>query len=131
MLYGKKYCKIYNMNNKNWGNLYIINNNAQNSFTAFYDFFLENIFPEKSIEIKYKNRHSWMPISLLKSIKTNHVLYKLSITKPTKINQATYKNNNNKLNSIKRKAERDHYSNQGRIKVAWGPWLELRKGPHL
>ena len=53
-----------------------------------------------------------MPNSLLKSIKTNHVLYKLSITKPTKNNQATYKNYNNKLNSIKRKAERDHYSNQ-------------------
>ena len=102
------------LNNKTWGNLYI-NNNAQNSFTAFYDVFLENfenIFTEKSIEIKYKNRHSWMPNSLLKSIKTNHVLYKLSITKPTKINQETYKNYNNKLNSIKRKAERDHYSNQ-------------------
>ena len=115
MLYGKKFVKFTNiLNNQNWGNLYI-NNNAQNLFTAFYDFFLENfenIFPEKSIEIKYKNRHSWIPNSLLKSIKTNHVLYKLSITKPTKINQATYKNYDNKLNSIKRKAERDHYSNQ-------------------
>ena len=32
----------------------------------FMIFFLENfenIFPEKSIEIKYKNRHSWMPNS--------------------------------------------------------------------
>ena len=67
------------LNNKNWGNLYI-NNNAKNSFTAFNDFFMENfenIFPEKSIEIKYKNRHSWMPNSLLKSIKANHVFYKL------------------------------------------------------
>ena len=53
-----------------------------------------------------------MTNSLLKSIKTNHVLYKLSITKPTKINRSTYKSYNNKLNSIKRKAERDHYSNQ-------------------
>ena len=53
-----------------------------------------------------------MPNSLLKSIKSNNVLYKLSITKPTKIYQATYKNYNNKLNSIKRKAERDHYSNE-------------------
>ena len=53
-----------------------------------------------------------MPNSLLKSIKTNHVLYKLSITKPTKINRSTYKNYNNKLNLIKRKAERDNYSNQ-------------------
>ena len=53
-----------------------------------------------------------MPNFFLKSIKANHVLYKLSITKSTKINRSTYKNNNNKLNSIKRKAERDHYSNQ-------------------
>ena len=101
------------LNNKNWGNLYI-NNNAQNSFTAFYDFFpgkLWKYFPREIYRDK-KNRHSWMPNSLLKSIKTNHVLYKLSITKPTNINQATYKNYNNKLNSIKRKAERDHYSNQ-------------------
>ena len=59
------------LNNKKWESLYK-NNNAQNLFTAFYDFFLENfenIFPEKSIEVKYKNRHSWMPNSLLKSIK--------------------------------------------------------------
>ena len=71
-------------------------NNAQNSFTSFYDFY------------KF----------LLKSIKTNHVLYKLSITKPTKINQVTYKNPNNKLNSIKRKAERDHYRNQLEINTS-------------
>ena len=85
------------------------------SLQHFMIFFLENfenIFPEKSIQIKYKNRHSWMPNSLLKSIKANHVLYKLSITKPTKYNQSTYKNYNNILNSIKTKAERDHYSNQ-------------------
>ena len=66
-------------------------------FMIFFMENFENIFPEKSIEIKYKNIHSWMPNSLLKLIKTNHVLYKLSITKPTKINQATYKNYNNKL----------------------------------
>ena len=53
-----------------------------------------------------------MPNSLLKLIKANHVLYKLSTTKPTKINRSTYKNYNNKLNSIKRKTERDNYSNQ-------------------
>ena len=44
----------------------------------FMIFFLENIFPSKSIEIKYRNGHSWMPNSLLKSIKTNHVPYKLN-----------------------------------------------------
>ena len=49
-----------------------LNNNAQDSFTLFYNFvvnYFENVFPEKSVEIKYKNRHSWMAKSLLKSIK--------------------------------------------------------------
>ena len=90
------------LNNKIWESLYI-NNNAQNSFTPFYDFFMENfknIFPEKSIEVKYKNRHSWMPNSLLKSIKANHVLYKLSITKPRKINRSTYKDYYNRLKEM-------------------------------
>ena len=94
---------------------FYINNNTQNSFPAFYDVFLKNLdnnFPEKSVEIKYKNRHSWMSNFLLKSFKANNVLYKLSITKPTETNRSTYKNYNNKLYSIKRKPERDHYSNQ-------------------
>ena len=67
----------------------------------------ENIFPEKFVDIKYKNRHSWMPNSLIKSIKNNHILYTLSITNPTDTNKKTYKIYNNKLNSIKRKAERE------------------------
>ena len=95
-------------------NLYL-NNNAQNSFTLFYNFFVnnfENVFPEKSVEIKYKNRHPWMAKSLLKSIKKNHSLYKLSITSPTAANTLTYKTYNNKVNSIKRKVGRDYFSNQ-------------------
>ena len=76
----------------------------------------ENIFQEKYVDIKYKNRHSWMPNhwpnSLIKSIKNNHILYKLSITNPTDINIKTYKVYNNKLKSIKRKAEREYFSNQ-------------------
>ena len=53
-----------------------------------------------------------MPNSLLKSIKKNHILYKLSLTNPSEINKINYKTYNNKLNSIKRKAEREYYSNQ-------------------
>ena len=49
----------------------------------------ENIFPEKFVDIKYKNRHSWMPNTLIKSIKNNHILYKLSITNPTDTNKKT------------------------------------------
>ena len=72
----------------------------------------ENTFPEKCVDIKYKNRHSWMPNSLIKSIKNNHILYKLSITNPTDTNKKTYKIYNNILNSIKRKAECEYFSNQ-------------------
>ena len=74
-----KFAKI--LSNKTWENLYQYNN-AQDSFTLFYKRILNNfeyIFPEKSVELKYKNRHLWMPKSLLKSIKQNHILYKLSI----------------------------------------------------
>ena len=71
------------------------------------------MLPEKYIGIKYKNRKPWKPNSLLKSFKRNHSLYKLSIIKPTDINKSIYnKKYINKVNSIKRKAERDHFSNQ-------------------
>ena len=54
------------MKNKTWDHLDLINT-TQDSFSFFYDFLkntFENIFPEKYVEIKYKNRHSWMPNSL-------------------------------------------------------------------
>ena len=71
----------------------------------YYIFFSKiNIFPEKPIEIKYKNIHLWMPKSLLNSIVKHHILYKLSITTPTEENKLTYKTYNNKLNAIKQKS---------------------------
>ena len=102
------------LKNKTWDALKLCTD-AESAFTMFYNFFhtnFENIFPEKLIQINYKNRHSWMPNSLLKSIKKNHILYKLSLTNPSEINKINYKTYNNKLNSIKRKAEREYYSNQ-------------------
>ena len=94
------YSKIHKKRKKNktWGYLNLINT-AQDSFSFFYDFLkdtFEDIFPEKYVEIKYKNRHSWMPNSLKKSIKNNHTLYKLSITNPTDSNKMIYKIHNNK-----------------------------------
>ena len=89
---------------------------AQDAFSYLYDFFrntFENkFFLEEFVEIKYKNIHFWMPNSLVKSIQNNHILYKLSITNPTESNKIIYKTYNNKLNSIKRKAEREHFSTQ-------------------
>ena len=99
-----KYAKILNI--QTWEYLEM-HNNAQDLFTFFHNFFIsnfENVFSEKYIEIKYKNRHSWMPKSLLKSIRNNHSLYKLSITNPTEINESTFKTYNNKLISIKKKS---------------------------
>ena len=64
-----------------------------------------------------------MPTSLLNSIK-NNILYKFSITNPSKENIENCKSYNNKLNSIKRKAERDHFSkhleiNKSDMKKSW------------
>ena len=53
-----------------------------------------------------------MPKLLLNSIEKNDILYKLSITTPTEENKLTYKTYSNRLNTIKRKAERDYFSNQ-------------------
>ena len=96
------------MKNKSWIYLDLVTK-AQDTFSYFYDFFqntFENIFREEFVEIKYKNRHSWMPNSLVKSIKNYHILYKLCINDPTAFNKMIYKTYNNKFNSIKRKAER-------------------------
>ena len=63
-----KFAKI--LNNNSWENL-DLNKNAQDSFTLFYNFFennFENVFPEKSVEIKYKNTHPWMAKSLLNQL---------------------------------------------------------------
>ena len=46
----------------------------------------------------------------------DHILYKFGITNPTKENIENSKSYNNKLNSIKRKAERDHFGKQLEIK---------------
>ena len=101
------------MINKIWDHLDLIN--AQDAFSFFFLFFMntfENTFPEKFVHIKYKNKHSWMPNSLIKSIQNHHILYKQSITNPTDTNRKTYTIYNNKLNSIKRKEEREYFSNQ-------------------
>ena len=49
------------LNNNSWENL-DLNNNAQDSFTLFYNFFVnnfENVFPEKSVEIR-TDIHGWL-----------------------------------------------------------------------
>ena len=69
----------------------------------------ENIFPEKFGDMK---------IDVHGCLTNNHnILYKLSITNPTDTNRKTYTIYNNKLNSIKRKAEREYFSNQLKINI--------------
>lgn len=103
------------LNDTDYHNIIYTNLNAQLSFSFYYNFFSESFnscFPEELVKIKYKNRNTWMTGSLIKCIEKNHKLYKLSIAYPTEINKQTYKAYNNKLTAIKRKAERDHYSDE-------------------
>ena len=65
-----------------------------------------------------------MPKSLINSIRHKNNPYKLCVAKPTKENIDSYKQFNNKLTSIKRTVERNHYSNQldinkGDMKKSW------------
>ena len=66
---------------KTWNHLNLLTE-AQDSFSFFYYHYhyllyytSENMFPEKYVEIKYKNRHTWMPNSL-KNLEINyHTIY--------------------------------------------------------
>ena len=88
--------------------------NAQESFTYFQNVFInsfESLFPESTTKLNYKNRLTWMPISLIKCIERKHSLYKLSIMQPTEYN-IYYKNYRNKLTTLKRDLEIKYYSDQ-------------------
>ena len=96
----------------NWNDVFN-SNNAQNSFSIFYDLFVERFekcFPMTVVRINYHNRKPWLSTGLKTSIKTKNKLYLKSIKFPSKNNINIYKQYRNKLHSILRKSEREYYS---------------------
>ena len=66
-------------------------------------------FPLKRVKIKYRNRKSWLSTGLKKSIKIKNKLYIKSLKYSTVHNISTYKAYRNKLQSLVRKSESEHY----------------------
>ncbi len=88
---------------------------ASLAFEQFLDQFIhtyDSSFPEKKIKLNYKNRHTWIPNSLKKSINIKESLYIVSLVKPTTININNYVMYKNKLTSILRNLERSHYEQE-------------------
>ena len=103
------------------------NTDPASSFSLFYRFFFNQYnkcFPIKRIEIKYKTRIPWLTNALKISISNKNKLYKRWKKCPTSKNLTSYKTYRNKLNSVIRRAERDHYDsllsqNIGNSKKTW------------
>ena len=110
---------------QNWESV-VSSNQCQESYTVFHKLYLkcyEECFPVKRTSV-YKNRKPWLSSALKKSIKTKNRLYFKSIKNPTLVNLKIYKNYRNHLNSLLRRAERQHYSiqfqqNQNNLKRSW------------
>ena len=108
-------------------NFVLLCNNAIESFSAFYDKFVDcynQCFPLKKFKVKYKNRKPWLSIGLKESIKIKNKLYIQSVKNPIKSNIQHYKTYRNKLNSLLRKCERIHYDellrqNKNNLAKSW------------
>ena len=87
-------------------------NDCQEAFTNFYTKFVycyNQSFPLKDWCVNYRTRKSWLSSGMKESIKRKNKLYVKSIKFPSLQNIRVYKIYRNKLNSVLRKAERDHY----------------------
>lgn len=111
----------------------LTDNNCQKSFSTFYQKLCDlykQCFPYNNIKIGYKNRKSWLTAALKTSIKRKNKLYLRSIVSPSPENKAMYKQFRNKLHSLMRRAEREHYDsmfqkNKNNMKRTWGVMKEI------
>ncbi len=103
-----------NIKNTNWNSIYL-NHDASDAYSALHDaikVIFDSSFPEKEVKITYKNRHIWITSSMQKSIHIKSDLYTLSLVKPSEENLIKYTSYKNKLTSILRIAERNHFEEQ-------------------
>ena len=87
-------------------------NDCQEAITNFYTKFVycyNQSFPLKDWCVNYRTRKSWLSSGMKESIKRKNKLYVKSIKFPPLQNIRVYKIYRNKLNSVLRKTERDHY----------------------
>ena len=101
-------------------------NNYQEAFSLFHDLYIncyQNSFPLKTQNI-YKNRKPWLTSGLKKSIKIKNQLYVKASKVPNSENINKNKLYRNKLHSLLRKSERNHYDllftlNKNNLTKSW------------
>ena len=85
---------------------------AQEAFTLYHNDFItmyNDCFPVKNIKLAYKNRKPWLTEGLRKSIKNKNKLYRLKMKSNSEEATTKYNVYRNKLHSILRTAEREHF----------------------
>ena len=92
-----------------------------NEFTTVYN----KCFPIKVYKRKYSANKPWLSNGIKESIKRKNYLYKVFLKSPSNENLNVYKQYRNKLHSLIRKAEREHYYNlllvnKNNLKKTWG-----------
>ena len=106
-----KFCD--RLQNSDWSDI-ILSNNCQDSFTKFYNQYKDlynECFPVRNYKIsKYRCRKPWLTNGLKQCIKIKNKLYVTSIKFPTIYNISKYKEYRNKLHSLLRRVERQHYN---------------------
>jgi exonuclease III len=116
----------------NWNTILQIEN-CQTAFKTFHENYCSlynECFPIKTSKSSYRNRKPWLTNGMKIALKNKNKLYYISKRYPTLHNINKYKFYKNKINSIIRKAEKEHYDynfklNQSNIKKSWDMIKEL------
>jgi hypothetical protein len=116
----------------NWNTILQIEN-CQTAFKTFHENYCSlynECFPIKTSKSSYRNRKPWLTNGMKTALKNKNKLYYISKRYPTLHNINKYKFYKNKINSIIRKAEKEHYDynfklNQSNIKKSWDMIKEL------
>ena len=105
----------------------IESNDAQTSMSLFHSSYkksFDECFPMRTIKFGYKNRKSWLSDGVKKAIAHKNKLYFRFRKSPTLENQTIYKAYRNKLNSLIRRLDIEHYKNliemnKNNIRKSW------------
>ena len=100
---------------------------AQNAMTKFHSRFkniFDKHFPVKPVTFGYKNRKDWLPEGVKRAITKKNKLFLNFRKNPTPDNHEKYKAYRNKLNSLMRRIEVDHYkklieTNKNNLRKSW------------
>ena len=129
----KRSYSLHNMNlfrtevgNHDWSTI-LSQNDAQLAYSLFYKDFTciyNRCFPVRTVKLGYKNRKPWLSEGLKKSIKIKNSLYILYKKHNTEELELRYKQYRNRLHSLLKKAEREHYDTlfetyKGNLKKSW------------